>query len=102
MSSDINPHTNPVQTYLEIEENLLNGEGSYPVVAMAKDLARLMVSCKALIQQNALLSARTASAETLVEEQTVEIFTKDIEIQQQKEEIRALLHSAYESGNIAE
>lgn len=73
-----NPIPDPVSTYLDVQRRMEDED--YGALEMSQDLAHILLACRALIQHNSLLSAQVLSANTLVDEQTIEIFTKDLEI----------------------
>jgi hypothetical protein len=88
MAEEHSPTTAPVQTYLEITHKIDTEEGEYPLAELTRDFARIILSCKALITQNSNLSSRILSTEALLEEQTVQIFQKDMEIHELKQTLK--------------
>jgi hypothetical protein len=81
------PQEAPVQTYLDIKQKIETGEGDYPLMELTRDFARLMLSCEALIRQNSALSDKILSTTALMDDQTVQIFAKDLEIHELRAQI---------------
>lgn len=69
----------PESIYLHIQGKLQTPE-DYPEIEILHDFTRLLGVAGKLIQENGHLKARTASCDTLIEEMTIETFSKDMEI----------------------
>lgn len=54
-------------------------ESEYPPQEIARDLARMLLAAKALIQQNVKLSERVLKAEQFAEDAAVNLLSKDLE-----------------------
>lgn len=55
-------------------------ESEYPPQEIARDLARMLLAAKALIQLNVKLSERVIMAEKFAEDAAVNLLSKDLEI----------------------
>lgn len=72
----------PVASYLYINNKIHNNpdpESEYPPQEIARDLARMLLAAKALIQQNVKLSERVLKAEKFAEDTAVNLLSKDLE-----------------------
>lgn len=78
LAQDENPDT-PEQVFLNIQGKLQTPE-DYPEIEILHDFTKLLGATERLIRENGHLKARTASCDALIEEMTIETFSKDMEI----------------------
>lgn len=78
LAQDENPDT-PEQVFLNIQGKLQTPE-DYPEIEILHDFTKLLGAAERLIRENGHLKARTASCDALIEEMTIETFSKDMEI----------------------
>lgn len=72
----------PVASYLYINNKIHNNpdpESEYPPQEIARDLARMLLAAKALIQQNVALSERVLKAEKFAEDTAVKLLSKELD-----------------------
>lgn len=69
----------PAQVYLDVAHKVNEGH-EYSVAEAQIDFTRLFHALRETLSQNSSLTARLESAETLITELNIEIFTKDVEI----------------------
>lgn len=77
-----NPIIDPVATYLFINNKIHNPSDlneEYPPQEIARDLARMLLAAKSLIQHNVKLSERVLKAEKFAEDAAVNLLSKDLE-----------------------
>lgn len=69
----------PAQVYLDIA-NKVNDGYEYPIAEAKIDFTRLFHALRHTLSENSSLTAQVESANQLITELNIEIFTKDIEI----------------------
>ena len=69
----------PVSIYLDVQHKVENGY-DYPLQEAKIDFQRLFHALRSALNENSSLKAQVESANTLIQENSIEMFNKDMEL----------------------